>query len=256
MATTAAGAPDAGGETRMKPALLDVSGLTRRFGGLTAVADVSFSLADGGITALVGPNGAGKTTCFSMIAGALKPNAGTVRFAGETITGLAPEEICRRGIGRTFQVVRPMRDMSVLENAMIGAFSWTGHVGDARAAAFDALDKVGLAAKAHGAIGELTLPDRKMLETARALTTRPRLLLLDEVMAGLRPAEADTVVGVLHRLAADGLTIVLVEHVMRIVMAAATRVIVLHHGALIADAPPQVVVRDPLVMQSYLGTSA
>jgi branched-chain amino acid transport system ATP-binding protein len=157
------------------------------------------------------------------------------------------------GIARTFQIVRPMKDMSVLENAMVGAFSWTTNVKEARDKAYESLENVGLAGKANARTDQLTLPDRKMLEMAKALSTRPKLLLLDEVMAGLRPTEAAGVVGVLHRLAEGGLTILLVEHVMRIVMEVASTVVVLHHGAKIAEGKPSEVVADPAVLESYLG---
>lgn len=233
--------------------LLALKNVSKRFAGLVAVDDVSFAIKERAITALVGPNGAGKTTCFNLIAGALKPTSGTIEFGGVTISGQPTETICRLGIGRTFQIVRPMRDMSVLENAMVGAFSWTRSVSQARDAAYEALDTVGLAEKAYGPVSRLTLPDRKMLETAKALSTRPRLLLLDEVMAGLRPTEASGVVRVLHRLVERGLTILLVEHVMRIVMEAAEHVVVLHHGARIAEGTPDYIVRHPDVLAGYLG---
>jgi branched-chain amino acid transport system ATP-binding protein len=232
---------------------LEVRNLSRSFGGLVAVNDVSFRLKRGVITALVGPNGAGKTTCFNLIAGAITPTSGQVSFEGRSIAGFPPEKVCRLGIGRTFQIVRPMRDMTVVENAMVGAFSWTRHVGEARAAAYEALDHVGLASKADSSTDQLTLPDRKMLEAAKALSTRPKLLLLDEVMAGLRPTEAAAVVKVLRRLVEGGLTILLVEHVMRIVMEAAENVVVLHHGAKIAEGSPDHIVNDPQVLESYLG---
>lgn len=234
-------------------ALLELNNVSKRFGGLLAVDDVSFSLKERSITALVGPNGAGKTTCFNMIAGAFRPTAGAIRFEGETISGRGAEAVCRLGIGRTFQIVRPMRDMTVLENAMVGAFSWTRKVSEAREAALDTLETVGLAPKANASISQLTLPDRKMLETAKALSTRPRLLLLDEVMAGLRPTEAAAVVRVLRRLVERGLTIMLVEHVMRIVMEAAENVVVLHHGAKIAEGAPVYIVKHPEVLAGYLG---
>lgn len=234
-------------------ALLELNNVSKRFGGLLAVDDVSFSLKERSITALVGPNGAGKTTCFNMIGGAFRPTAGTIRFEGGVISGQCPEAICRLGIGRTFQIVRPMRDMTVLENAMVGAFSWTRKVSEAREAALEALNTVGLASKANAPINQLTLPDRKMLETARALSTRPRLLLLDEVMAGLRPTEAASVVRVLRRLVERGLTILLVEHVMRIVMEAAENVVVLHHGTKIAEGTPKDIVKNPEVLAGYLG---
>ncbi|MBR1206058.1 MULTISPECIES: ABC transporter ATP-binding protein [unclassified Bradyrhizobium] len=234
-------------------ALLEVKNLSKSFGGLVAVNDVSFALEAGRITALIGPNGAGKTTCFNLVAGAMRPTSGQVVFEGHPIENAPPELVCRMGIARTFQIVRPMRDMSVLENAMVGAFSWTRNVSEARSTAYESLESVGLAGKANARTDQLTLPDRKMLETAKALSTRPRLLLLDEVMAGLRPTEAAGVVRVLRKLAEGGLTILLVEHVMRIVMEVASRVVVLHHGAKIAEGRPEEVVADPMVLESYLG---
>jgi branched-chain amino acid transport system ATP-binding protein len=233
--------------------VLELRNVSKSFGGLLAVDNVSFSLKSRAVTALVGPNGAGKTTCFNLIAGAFRPTAGTIQFEGQSISGLRSEAVCRLGIGRTFQIVRPMRDMSVLENAMVGAFSWTRKVAEAREAGFEALETVGLAGKANASISQLTLPDRKMLEAAKALSTRPRLLLLDEVMAGLRPTEAASVVRVLRRLVEQGLTILLVEHVMRIVMEAAENVVVLHHGAKIAEGAPEYIVKHPEVLAGYLG---
>ncbi|MDA9440630.1 ABC transporter [Bradyrhizobium sp. CCBAU 51745] len=234
-------------------ALLEVKNLSRSFGGLVAVKDVNFTLEAGRITALIGPNGAGKTTCFNLVAGSLSPTSGQVFFERRQIDGTPPEIVCRMGIARTFQIVRPMRDMSVLENAMVGAFSWTKSVKEAKSKAYESLESVGLAGKANARTDQLTLPDRKMLETAKALSTRPKLLLLDEVMAGLRPTEAAGVVRVLQALAEGGLTILLVEHVMRIVMEIASNVVVLHHGAKIAEGSPAEVVADQKVLDSYLG---
>jgi branched-chain amino acid transport system ATP-binding protein len=238
-------------------ALLEVAGVSKNFSGLRAVADVSFNVAERDIFAIIGPNGAGKTTLFNMIAGVFAPDTGTIVFSGNRIDGLPPHEVCRRGIGRTFQIVRPFPGLTVEDNVLVGALLRQPDVASALRRAHEVLWQLELFDKREQPATSLTLPDRKRLEVARALATEPRLLLLDEVMAGLRPTETDRMVEILRRLNHEtGLTILLIEHVMRAVMSVATRVLVLHHGAAIAQGTPETVVREPAVVQSYLGAEA
>jgi branched-chain amino acid transport system ATP-binding protein len=238
-------------------ALLSVAGVSKRFRGLVAVDHVSCEVMKGEIFAVIGPNGAGKTTLFSTIAGALKPDEGEIRLNGERIDRLRPDEICRRGVARTFQIVRPFPALSVEDNVLVGALLHHRDVGAARQHAQALLRRLDLYDKRAQRAAHLTLPDRKRLEVARALATEPRLLLLDEVMAGLRPTETDRMVAILRELNREtGLTILLIEHVMRAVMALASRVLVLDHGVAIAAGAPEAIVRDPAVVQSYLGAEA
>jgi branched-chain amino acid transport system ATP-binding protein len=237
-------------------AFFSIAGVSKRFRGLVAVDRVSCAVVKGEIFAVIGPNGAGKTTLFNMIAGALKPDEGVIAFQGERIDGLRPDEICRRGIARTFQIVRPFPALTVEDNVIVGALLRTTDTSRAKDAAHEVLRRLDLFDKRQRVAKSLTLPDRKRLEVARALATAPQLLLLDEVMAGLRPTETDRIVAILRELNAQGLTILLIEHVMRAVMALASRVLVLHHGAQIALGAPAEVVREPAVIESYLGAEA
>jgi branched-chain amino acid transport system ATP-binding protein len=235
-------------------ALLSVDGVSKRFRGLVAVDRVTFDVPAGGIFAVIGPNGAGKTTMFNMIAGLFPPDNGTITFAGERIEGLPPDSVCRRGIGRTFQIVRPFPGLSVEDNVIVGALLHRRHVDAARSHAHEVLRRLDLYDKRDQRAASLTLPDRKRLEMARALGTDPKLLLLDETMAGLRPTETDRIVAILRDLNREtGLTILLIEHVMRAVMALAAHIVVLHHGAAIAEGAPEQIVRDRAVIESYLG---
>ena len=235
-------------------ALLQARSISKSFRGLSAVASACLEVPEGGIVALIGPNGAGKTTCFNMVAGVFAPDCGEIVFDGRRIDGLRPDQICVAGIGRTFQIVKPFTGLSVQDNVIVGALNLTAHLAEARSSAVIILDKLGLGAKRDLPASSLTLPDRKRLEVARALATRPKLLLLDEVMAGLLPTECDQMVEAFRELnARDGLTILLIEHVMRAVMALARHIVVLHHGEIIARGTPQQVVRDPAVLECYLG---
>jgi branched-chain amino acid transport system ATP-binding protein len=234
--------------------MLEVRHVSKSFRGLRAVSNVSFKVAVGDINGLIGPNGAGKTTIFNMIAGVYAPDGGEILLGGERIDGLRPDQVCAAGVGRTFQIVKPFAELSVLDNVIVGALHREGSVSAARVRALAILDRLGLASKHDWPASSLTLPDRKRLEVARALATRPRLLLLDEVMAGLRPTECDQMVHLFRDINRnDGLTILLIEHVMRAVMALARHIGVLHHGEVIARGTPEQVVRDPAVLECYLG---
>ncbi len=238
-------------------ALLEVTNVSKNFAGLRAVADVSFAVPEHAMFAVIGPNGAGKTTLFNMIAGVFAPNSGTITFDGSRIDGRTPDEVCRRGVGRTFQLVRPFPTLSVEDNVIVGALLRRPDVAAAQKRAHEVLWQLDLFDKRTQLASALTLPDRKRLEVARALATEPKLLLLDEVMAGLRPTETDRMVEILKRINQDtGVTILLIEHVMRAVMSLASRILVLHHGAAIAEGTPEAVVREPAVVQSYLGAEA
>ena len=235
-------------------ALLELRGVTKSFRGLRAVANVSFDVEANEIVALIGPNGAGKTTLFNMVAGVFAPDSGEILFDDRRIDGRRTDQVCAAGIGRTFQLVKPFAGLSVLDNVIVGALHRAASVSEAGQHAGSIRAKLGLHAKRDLPSATLTLPERKRLELARALATRPTLLLLDEALAGLRPTECDEMVALLrdiHRR--DGITIVLIEHVMRAVMALAEQVVVLHHGEVIARGAPQTVVRDRAVLECYLG---
>ena len=237
--------------------LLELAHVSKSFSGLRAVEDVSFAVPEGHIVGLIGPNGAGKTTCFNVVAGVYRPDAGEVRFAGKRIDGWRPDQICRAGVGRTFQLVKPFVGLSVMENVIVGALNACASVREAKEKSAQVIEQLGLAAKRDQMASSLTLPERKRLEVARALATGPRILLLDEVMAGLRPTEMDHMVALFRDLNAKlGLTILLIEHVMRAVMALSSHIIVLHHGEVIASGTPAEVTRDPAVLECYLGEEA
>lgn len=234
-------------------ALLDVQQITKRFGGLTAVGNFSLSMDKGEIVALIGPNGAGKTTAFSVISGFYKANSGKIIFDGRDVTRLRPDQICSLGLVRTFQVVRPFQGITVLENVMVGAYVRTNDGDAARAKAEEVIDFLGMRGIADRTASGLPIASRKRLEIARALATEPKLLLLDEVMAGLRPTETDEMIALVRKICDRGIGILLVEHVMRVVMSLAQRIVVLHHGEQIAQGVPAEIVRNQQVIDAYLG---
>ena len=236
--------------------MLEVRGLTRAFGGLKAVDGVDLDVPEGAIVGLIGPNGAGKTTCFAAIAGFVKPDAGSVRFAGADVTGREPHVVARAGMVRTFQITQPFARLSVRENVMVGAYLRHPGRAEAMRLAEEVAERVGMGRMLDMQAGDLTVAGRKRLELARALATEPRLLLLDEVMAGLNPTEIAEIVGVVRTIRAAGVTILLIEHVMQAVMSLAERIHVLNQGRIVARGTPAEIAVDPVVVEAYLGHGA
>ena len=235
-------------------ALLEVDRVDKHFSGVHALRDVSVSIDAGGVIGVIGANGAGKTTLFSIIAGALRPDRGRIRFRGEDRTGQSPNRLCAAGLARTFQIARPFPELSVLETVRIGALARLHRIAEATRDAEQILERFGLADKARLHGRHLSVLERKRLELARAYATRPTLLLLDEVAAGLRPTEVDTLVRMVREITDEGITVVMIEHVLSAVFALARRVVVLDQGRKIADGAPMEVARDRAVVEAYLGT--
>ena len=233
--------------------MLDVVDLTKQFGGLRAVDNLSLSIEKGQILGLIGPNGAGKSTAFNCIAGVYAPTKGSISFDGERTDGQKPWNLCKKGLARTFQIVKPFASKSVLYNVMVGSFATTNQLRLAREKALGVLESLNFADKKDVRAGNLTIADRKRLEIARALATEPKLLLLDEVMAGLRPSEVDEMVEILKNLRDQGITIFVIEHIMRAIMALSDRIVVIQFGRKIAEGTPEEIANDENVIKAYLG---
>jgi len=233
--------------------LLNVENVTKRFGGLMALRDVTFAVSEGQIKSIIGPNGAGKTTLFNVISGFTKPDGGEIRFCDQPITGKAPEGIARVGIARTFQVVKPFNNLTVIENVLIGSLGVHGRLSAAKESAREVLDHIGMADKADWPARKLTLEDLKRMELGRALATGPKLLLLDEVMAGLNPTEVDEFMDLIRRIRDDGIAILLIEHIMHSILSLSDEVLVLDYGEKVYEGNPRGAVEDPRVIEAYLG---
>ena len=233
--------------------LLEITSLTKNFGGLTAVQSFDLTIADGQILGLIGPNGAGKSTLFNCVAGVYAPTSGEILFNNERINGQSPWDLCKKGLARTFQIVKPFSSKTVLYNVMVGGFAKVRSVSEAEEKAEEVIDFLHLSHKKDTLAGNLNIADRKRLEIARALATSPRLLLLDEVMAGLRPTEVDEMIEIIRELRYRGITIFVIEHIMRAIMKLSDWIAVIHFGSKIAEGPPQQVASDTNVIKAYLG---
>ena len=233
--------------------ILEINNLVKDFGGLRAVDALSLSIKQGEILGMIGPNGAGKSTAFNCIAGVYAPTKGDIFFAGKKINGVKPWNLCKNGLARTFQLVKPFKSKSVLYNVMVGSFATTDKTSIAEEKALKVLESLNFGDKKNERAGNLTIADRKRLEIARALATEPKLLLFDEVMAGLRPAEVDEMVQIIKHLRDQGITIFVIEHIMRAIMALSDRIVVIHFGKKIAEGSPQEVASDENVIKAYLG---
>jgi len=233
--------------------MLEVKSLTKYFGGLAAVRDLSFKVEKGQIFGLIGPNGAGKTTVFNMINGFYPPSSGKVFFKGEPITGLKPNVVCKKGIARTFQVVKPLSRMTVLENVMASAFCRVNSIEEAREEALNTLDFCGLTHRKDHLAKSLTIGDRKRLEITRAMATRPDVLLLDETAAGLNPTELDQAIALIRKIRDRGITILIVEHIMKVIMSISDRIHAINYGQTITEGTPQEVANNKAVIEAYLG---
>ena len=233
--------------------LLEVSSVIKKFGGLLAISDVSFNVEEGEILGMIGPNGAGKTTLFNIISGFYPCDEGMVKFKSENITGLRSDQICKKGITRTFQIVRPFANITVLQNVMVGALNRLQNLAEAKEMSIETLDFTGLSQRKDHMAASLSTPERKRLELAKALATQPELILLDEVMAGLNPTESKQIIELIKEINNRGITILVIEHVMKAIMSLSNRIIVLQYGINIANGTPSDISKDPNVIKAYLG---
>jgi len=233
--------------------ILEIQQVKKYFGGIKAVESFSLNVGEGEIVGLIGPNGAGKSTLFNCVAGVFPPTSGDILFLGEKINGQKPWDLCHKGLARTFQIVKPFASRTVLYNVVVGAFATTDKRSEAETRALEVLRHLRMEEKKDLRAGNLTIADRKRLEIAKALATQPKLLLLDEVMAGLRPTEVDEMVAIIKHLREKGMTIFVIEHIMRAIMALSDRIAVLHFGTKIAEGTPQEIARDGRVIKAYLG---